>query len=400
MKRPPPLLALLLLLAVRASGAPLAGERGEQPIRLIRADNLRTVEVAGHSFRELDGDVHVRQGGSDLFFEYGRWDQDAGLLYCVTAVRVEEAGRALTCDELVLDEKANTIRAAGSVHATGDSLESWSETAFWREGLEKGELRTRVRMVDHRRQLELDAGEVRVDHAAGVYTAVQGPVLTSLKDPPATLTGRRLQWERASGRAFARGEAVLEREDFVGECDSLAWIEDGRVAEFHGEPVLRREGRRITGDFLLARLDGENRLDSLQVTGSARMESPSDSVDVLLKDVLQGDAMALDFVGGELESVGVDGRARSVIFVKDERGRPGMNVADAKRMAFVLVDRRLKSVAMGGGVSASWLPLTPPPRVPQRIENEEGGDGLEAPADAPEPADAPPGEAPGSEERR
>lgn len=375
-------LALLLPLALLAATVPGGGSaQRSEPIRLVRADKLRTMEVAGRSFRELEGSAHVRQGDLDLWFSYGRWDESAGLLYCVDAVRVEELGRWMTCDELVLDERQETLRASGSVHSSGDSLESFSENAFWRDGLQQGELRTRVRLLDQRRRLELTAGEVRVDRAAGVYVAVQGPELRSLEEPPSALRGRRLQWDRGMGKAWARGEAVLEREDFVGECDSLAWDEAGRIAEFHGEPVLRREGRRITGDFVLARLDADNRLDSLQVTGSARMESPSDSVSALLKDVLEGDAMAMAFAGGDLRRVAVSGAARSVLFVKDERGRPGMNVADAERMEFRLLGSRLEAVAMGGGVVASWLPLTEPPRRPPSAD-EAPGDGPAEPPDA------------------
>jgi lipopolysaccharide export system protein LptA len=381
---------VLLLLTLAAGGAepPV-----REPVRLIRADKLRTIEVAGRSFRELEGAVHVRHRELDLFFDYGRYDALAGLLHCVSQVRAEEGGRTMTSDELSFDENQESARATGHVHAWGDSLESWSETALWLDGLQQGELRGNARLLDHGRQLELEAGEIHVDHGSGVYTALRSPVLTRLEEPPTVLSGLRLQWDRPSGRAWARGVARLVREDFRADCDSIAFDETTGIVEFHGEPVLRRETRRISGDVVLARIDGENRLDSLHVRGRARMESPADSVDTRLHDVLEGDEMALDFEQGEIRLVEVEGRARSVIFLKDERGRPGMNVADAARMDFRLEDGRLRTVAMGGGVAASWLPLSEPPVGPAPPEEagaaEPAGDEA-ATGDGPPARDRPP----------
>jgi hypothetical protein len=58
----------------------------------------------------------------------------------------------------------------------------------------------------------------------------------------------------------------------------------------------------------------------------------------------------------------VAGQARSVNFLKDEQGKPGMNVADAARMWIRLKDQKLDTVSMGGGMEARWVPLLPPPQ--------------------------------------
>lgn len=333
----------------------------DQSIVLEHADHMRTIRLGEHQVRELEGDVVVLHSGRRITFQLGRYNQQSGMLYCVKDVRVEEDGRSLEADELVYDERNEILKARGNVHASGDSMESWSQQGIWRQGLNRGEMSVEARVLDLSRQIELRAGEITADHEAGIYDATRAPVLELLEEPRTTLKANRISWSRTDSLATALYAVRLDREDFQAECDSMVWKDARGRVEFHKEPRLVREGREITGFKIDALLKGRSELDSLLVHGRARMTSPSDSVSVLLKDVLEGERLLMDFEEGRLATVFVQGRARSVIFLKDERGVPGMNVADADRMWFELQGQQLEGVRMGGGVTARWVPLREPP---------------------------------------
>jgi hypothetical protein len=344
----------------------------EERIVLEHADRMRTVQLGENQVHELEGNVLVIHGERRIRFELGRYNQASGMLYCVKDVLVEEAGRTLAADELVYDEAREQLQARGNIHAVGDSMESWAEKGNWNQGLSHGTLNIQARLLDHRQQIELTAGEIEADHEAGFYRATRGPVLRVLSEPQTVLKGNVIHWSRADSLAMALHKVTLEREDFTASCDSMVWHDSRQRVEFLEGPVLSREGRRISGNRIEALLTDERQLDSLLVEGQARMDSPADSVDVLLKDVLEGDRLEMDFVAGRLSTVFVDGHARSVIFLKDEREKPGMNVADARRMWFTLNDQKLETLSMSGSVSARWVPLIAPPgRDETEVEEAE-----------------------------
>ncbi|MDP2359388.1 MAG: hypothetical protein Q8O14_01355 [bacterium] len=332
------------------------------PVVLERADVMRTIDLGGRIVRELQGNVRVLHRGRVFDFQLGRYDREAGLLTCTGQVRVTEGERVLTADEVSYDELRETVRARGNVHSWGDSLEAWADKGFWYNGLEQGELQVQARLLDLRRKVELRAGQVEADHRQGVYTATRAPELTLQEEPPTTLHARHIQWRRSDSLAIARREVRLTREDFEAKCDSLIWHENQDRMEFLLSPVLIRERQKVVGERIEALLRDGRQLDSLWVQGRARMESPADSVSSLLFDVLEGRRMEFAFVDEQLVSVYVEGQARSVIFHMDERGRPGMNVADAARMWFRLKDQALETVQMSGGMEARWVPLKEPPR--------------------------------------
>ncbi|MFA7329696.1 MAG: hypothetical protein WC326_01355 [Candidatus Delongbacteria bacterium] len=348
---------------------PPAPERETPPptgsaIVLDRADIMRTVELDGRTVRELEGHVRVLHNGRVFTFGLGRYDQAAGTLVCTEQVKVVEGERVVTADEVSYDERRETVSARGHVHSWGDSLEAWADKGNWHNGLKQGELQVQARIRDHRHKVELKAGQVDADHEAGVYTATRQPELTLLETPPTVLNARQIQWRSSDSLAMARRDVRLTRDDFQATCDSLLWREQSERMDFLLNPVLTRGERRVQGERMTALLRDRKELDSLWVEGAALMDSPSDSVSTRLRDVLQGRRMELDFTDGKLESVYVDGQARSVIFLKDEDGRPGMNVADAARIWLVLDDQKLRSVQMGGGMEARWVPLAEPPAPP------------------------------------
>lgn len=332
-----------------------------RPVVLDRADIMRTIDMGGRPVRELQGNVRVLHQGREFTFELGRYDLEAGLLTCTGKVRVTEKGHVLTADEVSYDERRGTVSARGHVHSWGDSLEAWAERGNWFNGLQQGELQVQARLLDKARKVELKAGQVDVDHVKGIYSATRAPLLTLLEKPPTSLQAKRIQWRRQDSLAVAVNEVRLNREDIQATCDSMVWHDNRERMEFLRSPEITRGRQVVRGDRVEALLRHRRDLDSLWVQGAARLESPADSISARLRDQLSGAWMEMDFEAGQLLSVYVTGQARSVNFLKDEDGRPGMNVADAARMWISLKDQKLDTVRMGGGMEARWVPLTAPP---------------------------------------
>lgn len=333
-----------------------------QPVVLDRADVMRTMDMGGRPVRELQGNVRVLHQGRVFTFELGRYDLEAGLLTCTGKVRVTEKGHVLTADEVSYDEKRGTVSARGHVHSSGDSLEAWAERGNWLNGLQQGELQVQARLLDKARKVELKAGNVDVDHVKGVYTATRAPLLTLMEKPPTTLKAKQIQWRRQDSLAVATREVTLNREDIQATCDSMVWHDNTERMEFLKKPEITRGRQVVRGERLEALLRQRKTLDSLWVQGAALLESPADSVSLRLRDQLSGAWMEMDFDDGNLVGVYVSGQARSVNFLKDEQGKPGMNVADAAHMWIRLKDQKLDTVSMGGGMEARWVPLLPPPQ--------------------------------------
>lgn len=356
----------------------LAG-RAER-IVLDRAATMRNLPAGDLEYKELEGEVQVRYGASLIRFGFGRYNERDGVLDCVRDVEVHDAGRILTCEELTVYEKDEKAVARGRVHITGDSMIVECRMATWWRGLDKVELQSDVRVLDLKDSLQLVCGSAMLDNANGYARATQAPVMTRYGADTLTLSARSLEWWRESDRALAWKDARLDQKDLVATCDSLVWENGLRRAELYHGPRILQERREITGDTIRVFLDGEN-LDSLSVVGQALVLSPADSVSGRLKDRLSGRRLAASFDEGEARFMELEGAARSVTFVRNDDGSAGMNVAEAPRMRFHLVEGELKTVDMGGGVEAWYVPLDPPPVPPAAIETEPAA----VPADTPAP---------------
>jgi hypothetical protein len=358
--------ALLLLLIVNVSQA--------EPIRLMRADQGKQVSYDDRVYRELEGNVWVRHKDMDFYFEHGKQNLQMGILHCWDDVKILRAGRELTADQVTFYQDEEQVRTHGNVHAVGDSMEVWCVEGNWWDGLSFGQLEEDVHILDKRRQLELFAGYVELEKDKGNYSASINPVIHRLGDDPLKLDARYIRWISDSTTAIAYGDVKLETAEFIAFCDSLVWQDSLGVAQFFGSPRFIRDDRQITGDTITA-FTLDEQLDSLSVLGSARMASPSDSVSQLLMDVIEGDWIAMDFIAGELSFLKVRGQARSIVFMNDDKGLPGMNVADAQKMDFIINENELKSVDMIGKVKAMWIPLQKPPEnttiLKQNAGNEE-----------------------------
>ena len=377
--------SLLFLLLMLTLSALVHAER----IVLQHALTMRNLPAGDLEYKELEGEVEVRYGESLIRFGFGRYNARDGVLDCVNDVEIHESGRVLTSTELTLYEKEEKAVARGRVHITGDSMDVRCRLATWWRALDRLELQSDVVVLDLADSLRLDCGSAMLDNQAGYARATLAPVLTRSGADTLTLRARSVEYWRGEQRALAWKNAILSQRDLEATCDSLVWDNARRQAHLYHNPKILQERREITGDTIRIFLDGE-RLDSLSVIGNALVLSPADSVSALLKDRLQGDLLAVSFSEGVARRIRVEGAARSVTFLRNDDGSSGMNVADAPRMEFSLDDGQFKSVDMGGGVQAWYIPLEDPPRPDgPASEADEGlpkaaGKGLRPPVAEPE----------------
>jgi lipopolysaccharide export system protein LptA len=378
-RRPIPFPFAFRLLPVLVLCFALAAGLQAQRIVLEQAATMRNLPAGELEYKELEGDVVVRYGDSMIRFGFGRYNERDGVLDCVRNVEVHDDGRVLTCDELTLYEKDEKAVARGNVKITGDSMIVHSRLATWWRGLDKVELQTDVEVFDLKDSLKLVCGSAMLDNANGYARASLAPVMTRMGADTLTLKARTLEWWRTEDRALAWKGAELDQKDLKASCDSLVWENGPRVAHLYHTPRILQENREITGDTIRVFLEEED-LDSLSVQGHALVLSPADSVSAKLYDRLEGATLAVSFVEGQASALELAGSARSVTFLRNDDGSPGMNVAEAPRMHFGMVDGELEAVDMGGGVQAWYVPLEAP-----FVPPAGAGTPLEVPAAEPGP---------------
>jgi hypothetical protein len=331
-----------------------------EPIVLEQADIMRTTTFAGKTYRELDGNVQIRWGTAFLECELARMNQESGTLHAVRNVVVTDLGRILHAEEVTLDDPNQRMEARGNVHFESDTLEAWCEKAIWEDGLQRGRLYIKAHVMDKARDVELHAGDILIDNDQGFLKATRSPALRFPGEDAGRLLAHTLLWKSDQATATAIKNVHFENPEFDATCDSLIWDDANNRVEMYLSPSLVREGRELTGSFIEVHLDSSRSLDSLLVRGNSRMASPSDSVSMKLHDVLMGETMDLAFDAGNLQEVRVEGQATSIFFMRDEAGNPGMNVANAPQIRFLLDEQELRSINMIGGVEAFWLPLQEP----------------------------------------
>lgn len=375
---------LFILSALLVIGnANLWAAKGEK-LELIRADEIRSFNRNGVTYRRLTGDVVMRRGNATLSCDMAEFqtERDEALLqgnvsivspdsrltgnqarYIGRNEYVEITGNArfedppyfVTAEKLgyYIDLKKVLATDNPTLVDSGSTLSA--DTIFYYEDSQLGDARGDAAMVN-----STDSLSVRGDHL--LYYSGKDSLLSygnaafrkwSPEDTTLIIDSDSLSLEE--GYFFAWKNVKLRNGDALGTCGQAVYMQDDDVAIMRDKPVLREDDYVLKGDlFNLHMKDGD--LVSVYVPENPHFTQRKASNDTTFTDWLDGKVMAVEFNEGKPQTVTLVEMATSFFNVIEEGKYKGSNKVSGDTLYILLSDSSISDITVTGGSEGEFTP--------------------------------------------
>lgn len=398
------------VLAALLLAAPHVSAQETKILEVLGADRLSGSAVGGMEFRELTGNVSLRQGNVRIRCQRA--------VQNITANMVDLSGDVVIIqDTLILKTQAGSYDANTRVASTGSGVYLFdghvtltADAGSYDAERRLAHFRSRVALVDSsariraaRLRYERDSGRViaedsvfirlRTERAAVIADSVvhypdlrrsyfyRNPLFaqidtarvtpdTAKGESPAdtlrldtlTITAREMRILRDSGDVFlAEGGTEITRGALAARCEQALFARRDSLIILRTDPVLWYEDTQASGDSIAVHVAG-SRLRALDIVGAAftlsqSKPAESDSMGPPGRyDQTQGKRIGMDFTDGEIRAVTVEGNAISVYYLYDDRALNGVRRESGDRMVIGFDGRRAAEIRTSGGVEGTYYP--------------------------------------------
>ncbi|MCB0769662.1 MAG: hypothetical protein KDC00_04575 [Flavobacteriales bacterium] len=317
--------------------------RLDHPDRTITADTMHYGTSTG--ITEFFGATRIVQDSTVILTTRGLYDTRQEKARFSERSSILSKGRVLEGDSLHYDRKSGQGLAWGHVQVTDTA----SDMIVLGEVGRYNEQSDRAVITGHAElRLAMDNDTLYL-HGDTLFTAPDS-------------SGKRIQAHR-NVRFF--------RSDLQGACDTLIYSEADSMIRMFNLPILWSGTDQITGAHIRIGLR-DSKADKLYVDDDAFLISKVDSIHF---DQVTGNRMTGRFGDDGLESLFVEGNARTVYFVEekknDEEEIIGVNRADCSRINVRLADGKVSTVTFLDRPDAILYPLEQMPPSEMYIEGSE-----------------------------
>ena len=370
---------LLLLLGVSIVSA----ARGEK-LELIQADLIRSFNRGGITYRRLEGDVKMRRGDAILRCDIAEFqtERDEALLKGNVSIvtphsrlsgdqvrylgndeymeltgnaRFEDEPFLLTAEKLGywIDQKKVLATDRPALVDSGSTL--IADTIFYYESTQLGDARGGALMINN-----TDSLSVKGDHL--LYFSGKDSLLSfgnaefrkwTFEDTTLQINSDSLSLEE--GYFFAWRNVNLRNGDALGTCGQAVYMQEDDVAIMRDHPILQEEDFILSGDvFNLHMQDGD--LTSVYVPENPFFRQFKTVEDSTYTDWLDGKVMAVEFQGGQPETVTLIEMATSFFNVIEDGTFKGSNKVSGDTLFILLSDSNISDITVIGGAEGEFKP--------------------------------------------
>ena len=317
------------VMMMTASGAgepsgPLLLKHAQRAESHWRNDKLVTI---------LEGDVHLVHGALHLRSQRATWYEDERLVIFQDGVTLRDTTRTLSARRLSYHQGEQRAMADGQV-VLADSLDD----------------------------LELTAGHMEYERAAGLARAELNPRLVVRRrdgGEPIVISGRHMEVILEPREAIVSEGVTITRGSLSADCGLAQYLDDQDIILLEQDPVVREKESLLRGRQMTIKLDGDE-VTEIRVQGDAdgRYLSKADSSDGghSGEHLLTAREIAFFLKDEQIERILARDNATSV-YLPSEGGVEGYgtNRTSGDRLEIFLRDERVERAVVEGGAQGYYV---------------------------------------------
>lgn len=321
-----------------ATVAVQGGTPEQEPLDVLHADRLLSSGQDVNNITNLIGNVHLRQGTTDLKATRAIWYKKTNVVVFLDSVRVTDGPRALQCQTLTY------YRNSGSALAVGE-----------------------VVINDSTEQMQLKASKVDYIRAQDRFIATGGPKLTLNPQSDSNKTdieADSIIYDSPTKSGTAIKEVSIIRKNVISSSDRAEFYQGGNLIKLLGNPHVVEGENNIDGDEIDL-LTTERTLTGMTVEGNARADyrsRPDSAVDEYTEAILEGKQLQVFFVGDVVARAVMRRNATSYYYpAASDTISQGKNIASGDSISLFFDNSRIYRVLVLGGAQGQYIEDKPQP---------------------------------------
>ena len=304
-------------------------------LRLIHADILENKPIEGGSVQELKGDVLFKKGEMELSCKKAIFNETTGIATLTGNTNVVKNDLHLTCDSLLFYSQEDILKNFNNVHIWDSDYNLTADSVIYLTEIDSGYANGNATLIQQKQTINADALHYhkKPESDAVSYEAV--------------------------------GNVVIEEGTRIATCGHAIYNRDAGKTVLKVNPEIDDGGRNLSGTEISLYYENEQ-LKTLLIPAKAHMVSPQfgwrktvsdsltqrDSVETI--NDLRGKTLNGFFIGGELDSLRLEGMARSVYHVFEDSIYKGINEASGDTITLLFDKEDIEEILISGGAEGIY----------------------------------------------
>ncbi len=303
-------------------------------LKLKKANVLENKTIDGQSIKYISGNVIFTKNDLTLTCQEGRHYEQKDLAILYRRVTALQNGRTLTCDTLKFFSSEDKIMSIGSSHV-------WD--------------------IDY--DLKADSLIVYTERDSGIAL---GNVLLIQKGQ--TISADKIEYQKnpiKDGISYtAYGNVVIKDSSRVANCGKARYNRTNEITTLEINPEISADNQILSGKKIIMNYH-EEELEKLFIPENAFAITPvsgfqyskSDSKDsIAFNDKLEGTSLTSYFRNGIIDSLRIEGMARTLYHVFDDSIYQGKNNASGDTIVMKFLENELEQLNIIGGSEGIYSP--------------------------------------------
>ncbi|MBL51446.1 MAG: hypothetical protein CMG57_05765 [Candidatus Marinimicrobia bacterium] len=306
-------------------------------LRLKKANMLENKTINGESVKFISGDVIFTKGTLTLNCQEGRHYEREELAILYRQVIALQEGRTLTCDTLKFYSDEDKIISIGIPHVWDQDydLKADSLTVF----------------------TEIDSGVA----LGNVILVQKGQIISA----------DRIEYQKeptVDGVSYiAYGNVTIKDSSRIATCGKAKYDRTNENTTLEIEPEITDNGRILSGEKIILTYKQEE-LEKLYIPKKAfaltpvsgYKQSKFDSLafgdSLQFHDKMEGSQLTGHFIDGILDSLRIEGMAKTIYHVFDDSVYQGKNIASGDTITMAFLEDELDLLRIIGGSEGKYVP--------------------------------------------
>jgi len=324
----------------------LFSQTNEQ-LEIISTDSIMQKTTAQGSLRELIGNVHLRQGDTDMYCESMRWWVDLDRVVIKQDVRIFDKIKELIADEVLYNVITKVYVAKGNVvlkdtvrQITADEIQYFKmEDQIHADG--------NVIMHDWENYIDIFSGYAEIDNQKDYVKIIENPVLIkndSTHQEELRITGLKMELYNGGDKAVVTDSVHITQKEASATCGVAEFYRNKNEIILKDNPITWQNDDRISGEMIHLYLVDDQLVKAI-VKEKGLVKSRVDTTDIDMRfNKLTGQQITMYFEDQEIHKVVVENKATAFYFVVEDGEEKGMNKIIGDKIIVEIEDQKIVDI--------------------------------------------------------
>lgn len=341
----------------------------EEKLELVSYDSLRQTSTSKGFLRELVGNVHLRQGKSEMFCERVKWWVDTDEVVIDQNVRIYDESKLLLADVVYYYIDSQIYRAVGNVMLKDSMKTVTAKRISYLKQEDQVKADEDVNLIDFKNNMTIYGEHAEIDNKVD-YAMVTGQPVLIKKDSTGAeefrISSKKMELFEGGDRAVISDSVRIVQSKAVATCGLAEYFRKNDEIFLKQNPSVTQGGDFLSGESIHLFIK-DRKLEKAIVQNKALVTSIVDTTQKVPNQKLNkltGQQITMFFENEELSKAIVEMQATSYYHVYEDDEEKGLNKIIGDKITMFFQNREIIKILIESNPQLSSGIFYPAGKVP------------------------------------